>query len=80
MTFHGQSFIYNQIRKMVGMIVALFQNDLTTEFLKNSFNQNSFHVWLAPSEGLLLHSIELKGYNNKKDIPEKVELKNTEEC
>lgn len=30
---HGQSFIYNQIRKMVGMVVSIFQNDLSKDFL-----------------------------------------------
>jgi tRNA U38,U39,U40 pseudouridine synthase TruA len=67
---------------MVGMIVSLFQNDLNVDFLKNSLNQNQVYVWLAPSEGLLLHSIFFKPYNNKKDIPEKIELnqKELEEC
>lgn len=60
------------------MIVSIFQNDLSKDFLHNSFGQNSFFVWLAPSEGLLLKQILLKGYNSKKDIPEKVELSQEE--
>ena len=39
---------------MVGMVISMFVNNLNEDFLINSFNQNSLHVWLAPSEGLLL--------------------------
>ena len=60
---HGQSFIYNQIRKMVGMVISVFQNDLDELFIHNSFGQNVCPVWLAPSEGLLLDQIQFEGYN-----------------
>lgn len=33
----GQSFIYHQIRKMVGMMVQIFQKDMPNVFLENSF-------------------------------------------
>lgn len=36
-------------------------------------------VWLAPSEGLLLDRVFFKGYNNKKDIPMKLDLDEEEE-
>ena len=71
---HGQSFIYNQIRKMIGMVISVFQNELDESFILNSFSQNVCPVWLAPSEGLLLDKVLFNGYNKKSDAPEILEL------
>ena len=70
----GQSFIYNQIRKMVGSVIFVFQNELDKEFILNSFAENFCNIWLAPSEGLLLERILFGGYNKKQDIPMKLDL------
>ena len=59
----GQSFMYNQIRKMVGMLIYVFRNDIDTVFIENSFGKNVYDIWLAPSEGLLLDSIQFDAYN-----------------
>lgn len=74
----GQSFMYNQIRKMVGMLIYVFRNDIDTVFIENSFGRNVYDVWLAPSEGLLLEGIQFDGYNKKGDIPESLELNKDE--
>lgn len=71
--------MYNQIRKMIGAIVQVFQNDFPEDFIKNSFGSNIINVWLAPAEGLLLDRIQFKGYNNKDDIPEKLDITEEEE-
>lgn len=54
---HGQSFLYNQIRKMIGCVIQVFQEKLSMEFIENSFRPNMFEVWLAPAEGLLLADV-----------------------
>lgn len=54
---HGQSFIYHQIRKMIGSLVQIFQEDHDASFLDNAFTFNKTPVWLAPSQGLLLDRV-----------------------
>ncbi len=54
---HGQSFIYHQIRKMIGSMIQIFQEDNDEEFIVNSFTHNKTPVWLAPSQGLLLDRV-----------------------
>lgn len=76
---HGQSFIYNQIRKMMGMIMFVFRNDLDEVYVENSFGSNVYNVWLAPGEGLTLDRMFFTGYNYKTDIPEKLVVTESEE-
>lgn len=73
-TFLGQSFIYHQIRKMVGMTVQMVQEELGDFYLENSFCGNKMGVWLAPSQGLLLDRLNFHSYNKKENIPEKIRL------
>jgi tRNA pseudouridine38-40 synthase len=54
---HGQSFIYHQIRKMIGSMVQMFQDDQDASFLDNAFTFNKTPIWLAPSNGLLLDRV-----------------------
>ena len=74
----GQSFIYNQIRKMVGSVIFVYQNNLDQDFINNSFAENFTNIWLAPSEGLLLERILFENYNKKDDIPMKLNLSKEE--
>jgi len=69
---HGQSFIYHQIRKMIGVILQIIHSDLKDDFLDNAFYTNTVLLWLAPPEGLLLNRVFFDGYNKKIDIPEKL--------
>lgn len=71
-TILGQSFIYHQIRKMVGMTIQMIQEELKDFYLDNSFCGNKMGVWLAPSQGLLLDRLNFHSYNKKENIPEKV--------
>lgn len=75
----GQSFIYHQIRKMIGMMVQIFQKDLPNVFLENSFFQNHVIIWLAPADGLFLNRMLFDGYNRKGDIPEALSFTEEEE-
>jgi len=60
----GQSFLYNQIRKMVGSVVQVFHGDLDAEhFMANSFTNNGVLVALAPGDGLMLERVCYDRYN-----------------
>lgn len=54
---HGQSFIYHQIRKMIGSLIQMVQEQMDDSFLDNTFIQNKQPIWLAPSQGLLLDHV-----------------------
>jgi tRNA pseudouridine38-40 synthase len=54
---YGQSFLYHQIRKMVGAIIQLLVNGKDQDFILNSFASNKMGIWLAPSHGLLLDMV-----------------------
>ena len=62
----GQSFLYNQIRKMIGMIIKCCRDSLTSEDLLKSFENNKTDTPLAPAEGLYLYKIDYSKYNTKK--------------
>lgn len=54
----GQSFIYHQIRKMIGSLIQYFQKDLPEIFFENAFSNDIVKIWLAPAEGLFLNRVE----------------------
>ncbi|KAM3144724.1 hypothetical protein pb186bvf_003033 [Paramecium bursaria] len=70
----GQSFVYHQIRKMMGIIIQLFAENLPDTFIDNTFFQNQLRIILAPPEGLFLNRITFDAYNRKLEIPEPIEL------
>jgi tRNA pseudouridine38-40 synthase len=57
---YGQSFLYHQIRKMVGSIIQILVNDKDENLILNSFASNKMNIWLAPSCGLLLDGVSFK--------------------
>jgi tRNA pseudouridine38-40 synthase len=63
----GQAFLYNQIRKMVGLIIQVFRGNLEDEFIANAFTDNFVNVCLAPGDGLLLEQVCYDNYNNYND-------------
>lgn len=62
----GQSFLFNQIRKMVGSMIQVFHGGLGPSFIENSHKENSLAVALSPGDGLLL---ELVAYDNYNRLP-----------
>ena len=62
----GQSFLYNQIRKMIGMVIDLMRNEKDLDYLKNSFLSNKYDIPKAPGEGLYLKNIDYSKYNDRK--------------
>lgn len=61
----GQSFLYHQIRKMIGMTLSVFLGRHPLERIHESFEQGPFHIPLAPASGLCLSKILFSHYNNK---------------
>lgn len=53
-SIHGQSFIYHQIRKMIGVIIQVFLFSEPEGFIENTFFNNILRILLAPPEGLYL--------------------------
>jgi tRNA pseudouridine(38-40) synthase len=53
----GQSFLYNQIRKMLGAIVELCRDMKDISFLENSVMANKMDIAKAPAEGLYLYKV-----------------------
>ena len=62
----GQSFLYNQIRKMIGMIIDCMRNKKDMTYFKNSFLSNKYDIPKAPGEGLYLRYIDYSNYNDRK--------------
>ena len=61
----GQSFLYHQIRKMVGMTLAVYSSKHLLSDIQKSFEDDAFLVPLAPAEGLSLHRVHFAWYNKK---------------
>jgi tRNA pseudouridine38-40 synthase len=61
----GQSFLYHQIRKMIGMCLSVYTERFTPDDIKTSFNDEPFDVPLAPAEGLSLNRVHFTVYNKK---------------
>ena len=60
----GQSFLYNQIRKMVGSMIQAFHGSLDKDhFIANTFCENGVNVALAPGDGLMLERVAYDRYN-----------------
>lgn len=62
----GQSFLYNQIRKMIGGVVDMCREGRDFQYLENTFLANRVDVPKAPAEGLYLYRIDYSRYNDRK--------------
>ncbi|CAD8092727.1 unnamed protein product [Paramecium sonneborni] len=72
-TILGNSFMYHQIRKMIGTIYQIIQEKKDLEFIKQTFSEKQHSLYIAPQQGLYLREIKFFGYNMKPDIPQKLE-------
>jgi len=74
-TLIGQSFIYHQIRKMIGLLIKIFYEELEgKETIEKAFGKEKYEVYLAPGEGLYLNGMTFTAYNTKKEQNLRVEL------
>ena len=60
----GQSFLFNQIRKMIGCMIQTLRGELNSNFIANTHRNNSMHIALAPGDGLLLEKVAYDKYNS----------------
>lgn len=61
----GQSFLYHQIRKMIGMSLSVLAGKFPKEKIEESFIEPQLDISLAPAEGLALSRIHFQQYNRK---------------
>jgi len=61
----GQSFLYHQIRSMIGAVLAVLMGHWRPEDIDASFLAEKKQVPIAPAEGLFLSQVLYTGYNRK---------------
>jgi len=72
--FKGQSFLYNQIRKMVGSIIQQFRGELEEEFQARTMQENKLEIALAPGDGLMLEQVCYDSFNKSAKKKEEIKL------
>ncbi|XP_063934572.1 pseudouridylate synthase 1 homolog [Zophobas morio] len=60
----GQSFMYHQIRYIIGAVVCVLQKILSESDVDFSFTPAKLNLELAPASGLSLKSMDFGPYNN----------------
>jgi tRNA pseudouridine38-40 synthase len=63
--FFGQSFLLNQIRKMIGMSIEVVRGNFSEDYVNLSFSAERLEVPMVPGLGLFLYDIFFDGYNIK---------------
>lgn len=61
----GQSFMLHQIRKMVGLAIAVMRKLATEEVLKKAWDKKRVDIPKAPGLGLMLEEVHYEWYNKK---------------
>jgi tRNA pseudouridine38-40 synthase len=61
----GQSFMMHQIRKMIGLAIAVVKGFATEEHIKKSMEEPYMDVPKAPGLGLMLEEVHFDRYNRK---------------
>lgn len=61
----GQSFMIHQIRKMIGMCIAICRGYCPRENMENAWENSKLDIPKAPGLGLLLDKVYFKKYNDK---------------
>ena len=58
----GNSFMINQIRKMLATVLSIAHNVLTIDQLKDTFTETKWALPRLPGEGLFLNKVEYPGF------------------
>lgn len=61
----GQSFMLNQIRKMVGLVIGVARRLIDESVFERVFSEAGFHLPTAPALGLYLNRMYFNGYDKK---------------
>jgi tRNA pseudouridine38-40 synthase len=61
-SIRGNSFMLNQIRKMIGTVIAIANGRFAFESLDATFGEAAYRLPLFPGEGLFLDQVEYPGF------------------
>ncbi|KAM8829175.1 pseudouridylate synthase 1 homolog isoform 1-T1 [Spinachia spinachia] len=64
-TVRGQSFMLHQIRKMIGLVIAVVKGYAKEEVMERSWAQDKVDVPKAPGLGLVLERVHFDRYNKR---------------
>ncbi|KAL0965402.1 hypothetical protein UPYG_G00280800 [Umbra pygmaea] len=64
-TVRGQSFMMHQIRKMIGLVIAVVKGYSGEEVLKRTWGEEKVDVPKAPGLGLVLEKVHFDRYNKR---------------
>ncbi len=56
-TIKSHGFLYHQIRKIIGIIIQVLNNELSEKDISRSFQKEKIQIWLAPKHGLYLSHV-----------------------
>ena len=59
----GQSFMLHQIRKMVGLAIAVMRGNATQATIERAFREEKVDIPIAPGLGLMLEEVHYDRYN-----------------
>lgn len=79
----GQSFMLHQIRKMIGLVIAVIRGYAKEEVIERSWGQHKVDVPKAPGLGLVLEKVHFDRYNKRfggDGLHEKLEWDQEEEA
>ncbi|XP_020493753.1 tRNA pseudouridine synthase A isoform X2 [Labrus bergylta] len=82
-TVRGQSFMLHQIRKMIGLVIAVIRGYAKEEVVERSWGLEKVDVPKAPGLGLVLERVHFDRYNKKfggDGLHETLEWENEEEA
>ncbi|KAK3524130.1 hypothetical protein QTP70_018033 [Hemibagrus guttatus] len=64
-TVRGQSFMMHQIRKMIGLVIAVVKGYAQVEIIERSWGEEKVDVPKAPGLGLVLERVHFDRYNKR---------------
>ncbi|XP_020795929.2 tRNA pseudouridine synthase A [Boleophthalmus pectinirostris] len=64
-TVRGQSFMMHQIRKMIGLVIAVVKGYATEDVMEKSWGKEKVDVPKAPGLGLVLERVHFDRYNKR---------------
>lgn len=64
-TVRGQSFMMHQIRKMIGLVIAVIKGYAKEDVMERSWGQDKVDVPKAPGLGLVLERVHFDRYNKR---------------
>lgn len=56
-TIKSHGFLYHQIRKIIGIMIQVMNDELEEMDILKSFEKDQILIWLAPKHGLYLYNV-----------------------